>query len=121
MKYAMVIIESAEEAEESEELSEAERDFDSLVRWWADLRARGKIIASARLAPPSTATSVSWRGQTPIVTDGPYLEAKEAVAGFAILDVDTEAEAMEIVSSLPARLGTRIEVRPVVEGRVVGS
>lgn len=112
MKYAMVIIESDEE---SEGLSEAERDFDSLVRWWADLRARGKIIASARLAPPQTAASVSWRGQVPIVTDGPYTEAKESVGGFVILDVDTAAEAMEIVGSLPARVGIRIEVRRVVE------
>ncbi len=112
MQYAMVFIESDEE---SEGLSEAERDFDSLVRWWADLRARGKIIVSARLAPPRTATTVSWRGQAPIVTDGPYIEAKESVGGFAILDVDTEAEAMEIVGSLPARIGCRIEVRPIVE------
>ena len=110
MKYAMVIIESGEEREAP---SDAEREFDSLVRWWADLRARGKVIASAKLAPPGTAATVSWQGQVPIVTDGPYVEAKESVAGFALLDVDSKAEAMEIARSWPARDRYRIELRPV--------
>jgi hypothetical protein len=111
MKYAMVIIKADEEWEA---LSEAEREFDSLVRWWADLRARGKIVAGAQLAPPRTAATVSWRGQVPIVTDGPYVEAKETVGGFALLDVDTAAEAIEIVGSWPSKVGIRIEVRPIV-------
>lgn len=112
MKYAMVIIESEGEREA---LSPAQREFDSLVRWWADLKARGKIVASAKLAPPRTAATVSWRGQVPIVTDGPYVEAKESVGGFAVLDVDSKAEAMEIAGSWPARVGFRIEVRPIAE------
>ena len=117
MKYAMVIMESDEEQrdmEEGAERSEAERDFDALVRWWADLRARGKIAASARLAS-TPVTSVTWRGQQPILTDGPYVEAKESVAGFAILDVETEAEVRDIATSWPGRAGTRIELRRVAE------
>jgi hypothetical protein len=112
MKYALVIIKSDEEWEA---MSDAEREFDSLVRWWADLRARGKIVASGQLAPPRTAATVSWRDQVPIMTDGPYIEAKESVGGFALLDVETAAEALEIASSWPARVGIRIEVRPIAE------
>ena len=112
MKYAMIIIESDEEGEAP---TDTRREFDSLVRWWADLRSRGKIIASAKLGPPHTGTTVSWRGLVPIVTDGPYVEAKESVGGFALLDVETKAEAMEIAGAWPARVGYRIEVRPVEE------
>jgi hypothetical protein len=114
MKCAMVIFGSGAE---SEEMSEAERDFDALVRWWADQKASGKIVASARLAPGQVATSVSWRGKEPLVTDGPYLEAKESVAGFAILEVESYAEAVEIAASWPfdARHGFRIEVHRVVQ------
>lgn len=61
MRYAMVIVKSDEEWE----AIEAERDFDTLIRWRTDLRARGKIIASAQLGPPRTATTVSWRGPSP--------------------------------------------------------
>jgi hypothetical protein len=114
MKYAMVIIESDDE---HAPLSATERDFDALARWWADLRARGKISASARLAPPQTATTVTWRGQVPIVTDGPYIEAKENVGGFVMLDVASGAEAIELVRSLPAMLGIRIELRPIIDVR----
>lgn len=112
MKYAMVIIESDEELEPR---SEAERDFDALAQWWADLKTRGKITASARLVSTQPVISVSWRGSQPIVTDGPYLEAKESVAGFALLDVESESEARDIVASWPARVGDRVELRRVVE------
>ncbi len=107
----MVIINS----HEWEPLTEADREFDSLARWWADLRAWGKIVAAARLAPPPTGSTVSWRGHVPIVTDGPYVEAKETVGGFVLLDVDSEAEAAGIASSWPNKVGTRIEVRPTLE------
>ncbi len=112
MKYAMVIVRSAEEWKP---LSEIEREFDSVVRWWADLRARGKILGSVQLGPPETVSSVSWRGEVPIVTDGPYVEAKEMVGGFVLLDVDSEAEALEIAATWPHRPGIRIEVWPAVE------
>jgi hypothetical protein len=112
MKYAMTIIQTDEA---SERLSAAEREFTTLARWWADLRAQGKIVASARLAPPRKATTVSWHDQVPVVTDGPYVETKEAVAGFVVLEVDSAAEAIEIAGSWPNTIGTRIELRPVIE------
>ena len=113
MKYAMVIIQSDHDS--VEELSTAEQEFDPLVRWWADLRAGGKLVASARLAPSRSTTTVSWSGEGPIVTDGPYIEAKESVGGFLVVEVDSAAEAVEMASSWPHRAGTRIEVRPIVE------
>jgi hypothetical protein len=111
MKYAMVIVRS----EEWVPMTEAEREFHSIVHWWADLRARGKVLAEANLAPPESTTNVTWRGDQPIVTDGPYVEAKETVGGFVVLDVESEAEAVEIAGSWPRRVGIRIELRPVRE------
>ncbi|MBO0682285.1 MAG: transcription initiation protein [Candidatus Dormibacteraeota bacterium] len=113
MKYAMVI----HRTEEHRDLpSEAEVDFDVVVRWWADLRARRKVVASAALGPAGDTTSVSWRDREPIVTDGPYIEAKEAVGGFVVLEVESLEEAVEIASGWPMKTGLRIELRPVVEG-----
>jgi hypothetical protein len=118
MKYAMVIFESDGETEQP---SEAEREFAAVARWWADLQAEGTIITSARLGSTRPVTSISWSDRKPILTamltDGPYLEAKESVAGFALLDVEGYDEAMQVVASLPlaTRPGMRIEVRRVVE------
>jgi len=108
MKFAMVIV------TESEPPSPADREFDHLVRWWADLRAQGKLVASARLAPPRTASTVSWRDRVPVVTDGPYVEAKEVVGGFVLVEVESEAEALQIARSMPGRAGMRIELRRVL-------
>lgn len=117
MKFAMVIVESEEEREA---ISDAERDFESLVRWWSDLRSRVDVVASGRLAPRRTARTVSWREGAPIVTDGPYIEAKESVAGILIVDVGSEAGALEIARSWPSTVGFKIEVRPLAEPRDVG-
>jgi hypothetical protein len=104
----MFIVESDQERETP---GDARREFESLVRWWTDLRERGKVIASGKLAPSRTAVTVSWRRQVPIVTDGPYVETKEAVAGLALLDVASRAEAIEIASSWSPSDRFRIEVR----------
>lgn len=110
MSYVMLIITDDEWAG----LSEAEREFDVLLPWWTELREKGVVVAGARLSPPSTATTISWKDRQPVVTDGPHIEAKEAVGGFALLDVDTEEEAIEVAKSWPAPRGIRLEVRQVL-------
>jgi len=72
-------------------------------------------VASARLAPAVTARSLSWRDGKPLVTDGPFVEAKESVGGVVIVDVQSEAEAMQIARCWPASPGCRIEVRAVLD------
>ncbi|HKF18908.1 MAG TPA: YciI family protein [Candidatus Dormibacteraeota bacterium] len=108
MKFAMVIVEAEDERRE---MTQAEAEFNTLVRWWADLHSRVNVVASGKLAPKGTARTVSWRDQVPIVTDGPFVEAKESVAGILIVDLGTEAEALELAKSWPAKAGFKIEVR----------
>ena len=111
MKYAMVIVKSDQEWEA---LSEAERNFEAIVDWWTRLRSTGKIEVGAELHPPRSAKTIAWLGSEMVVTDGPYVEAKETVGGFGILNAATEAEAIEIVRTWPSTKGIRIEVRPIV-------
>ncbi len=110
MKFALVIV---EDEEERRRIGEAEREFGELVRWWADFRSKVKVVASGRLAPKRTARTVSWRDGQPIVTDGPFIEAKESVAGFLIVDVADEAEGIEIAKTWLGKSGFKIEVRAV--------
>ena len=72
----------------------------------------GKIIEGRALQPTSTATTI--RGD--VVTDGPFIETKEAVGGFDILECGSLDEAVEIAAAHPvARVGA-IEVRPFYGG-----
>ena len=81
------------------------------------LRRDGKLLAAEPLEPVETATSVRIRNGMLTITDGPFAETKEALAGFYLVDAADLDEAIEIASKIPpARTGT-IEVRPVRELR----
>ena len=78
-----------------------------------DLHAAGALIALDGLHPLSKGARVSYRGGKPVVTDGPFAEAKEQLAGFLLLDCQSAERAVEIAARVPeAELG-RVEVRPV--------
>ena len=81
--------------------------------WLDDLQARGRWVTGDQLAPPRRARSVRVRDGKAIVTDGPFIESKEAVGGFDIIECGGPEEAVEIAAGHPvARTGT-IEVRPL--------
>jgi hypothetical protein len=78
--------------------------------------AGDKIVGGAELAPTRTATTVRVRDGETIVTDGPFAETKEALGGYYVIEADSPAEAEEIAARVPsARLGSTVEVRPVVQ------
>src|SRR5207248_8097874 len=80
---------------------------------WMSSRRRGPWITGDQLAPPRRARSVRVRDGKPIVTDGPFVETKEAVGGFDLIEAGSFEEAVEVAAGHPvARIGT-IEVRPL--------
>ena len=87
-----------------------------------DLRQRKQCLASEALQPVETATTVRVRNGRVSITDGPFAETKETLAGFYMIDARDLNEALQVAASIPpARIGS-IEVRPVRElpGRVLG-
>jgi hypothetical protein len=81
--------------------------------WVDDLQARGIWVTGDRLAPPRRARTVRIRGGKKMVTDGPFVETKEAIGGFDLLECGSLEEAVEIAATHPlAQTGT-IEVRPL--------
>ena len=77
------------------------------------LRASGRCIASEALQPVETATTLRVRNSKLAVSDGPFAETKEQLAGFYLIDARNLNEAIELASKIPpARVGS-IEVRPV--------
>src|SRR5262245_42622910 len=86
-----------------------------------DLVASGELVASEILAPHHLAKIVTADGTAPVVTDGPFQEFKEWVAGYQIVDVDSEERALEIaakISAVPGPDGVPIE-QPIQVRRVM--
>ena len=89
--------------------------FHALETWVNDLTARGVLLHGDRLRPVSDATTVQVRDDDLLVSDGPFAETKEQVAGYDVIDCADLDEAIEIASRHPtASIGT-IEVRPFWE------
>ena len=87
-----------------------------------ELVASGELVQSEVLAPPDLAKIVTSDARAPVVTDGPFQEFKEWVAGYQIVDVDSEERALEIaarISAVPGPDGVPlqqpIQVRQVME------
>jgi hypothetical protein len=77
------------------------------------LRASGHCVASEALQPVETATTLRVRNGKLSVSDGPFAETKEQLAGFYLVDARDLNEAIQMASKIPpARVGS-IEVRPV--------
>jgi hypothetical protein len=76
------------------------------------LRQSGKVVASGPLAAPQTATIVRGGGDGLSMTDGPYVETKEHLAGFFLMEAANQAEAVKLASGFPmVRHGAVLEVR----------
>lgn len=109
MKY-LCLVYSDEEALHS--LPESPDDSEC----WAyaeKISASGKMVAAEALEPVSTATTVRVRGGDVTVTDGPFAETKEQLAGFYLIEARDLNEAIGIAAKIPpARVGS-IEVRPI--------
>ncbi|MFF0492196.1 YciI family protein [Nocardia sp. NPDC004068] len=80
------------------------------------IKKSGEMIGTTALADPSQSAVVRVRGGVPAVTDGPYLEAKEFLGGYYLVDCASRERALELAALIPdARVeGLGIEVRPVV-------
>ena len=79
--------------------------------------AQAVIRGGAALYPTSTATTVrvDAKGGTPLTTDGPYAETKEALTGFYLLECADLDEAVRVAATIPAAWDGVVEVRPVIE------
>jgi hypothetical protein len=81
----------------------------------ADLRKSGELVDDHGLADGSTAKTVRYQNGIPVPTDGPFAEAKESLVGYWIVDVESEARALEIASRIVAFVKAPIEVRRVMD------
>ncbi|ADG18950.1 YciI family protein [Paraburkholderia atlantica] len=110
MSYMLLIVEPTEQREERGEA--AGRDlYDQMVRFSANLKARGKLLAVESLTSQKDAVRVQVRNGQRKLVDGPFAEAKEMIGGFFLLNCDSREEAVEIAQTCPAAAWCTVEVR----------
>ena len=111
MKYLLQIYPPTGELEG---LSEDEQD--AIVGEYLAISQLPAVIGGDQLQPVETATTVRVQNGQTLLTDGPFVEAKEHLGGYLLVDADDLDAALEIAERIPAaRMGGAIEVRPVVE------
>ncbi|GAA2685519.1 YciI family protein [Streptomyces aculeolatus] len=76
------------------------------------LRAEGNWVFAGGLAAPDTATVIDNRGEQPLLTDGPFLETKEFLAGFWVIEAPDLDAALALAAEGSKHCNRRVEVRP---------
>lgn len=110
MQYVMLIAGDGSAGGSEEENAAV---YEKIGAWWADLAAKGKIVGGNELQGAETAKTVRLTGDRATVTDGPFIEAKEVIGGYGILECGSIDEAVEIAKTWPGT-GSILEVRPTV-------
>jgi hypothetical protein len=100
-----------------ETFSEEERDrvMVEVGEIMEELTKSGEWVGGEGLADPSNTKTVRVRDGVPAVTDGPFVEAKEQLAGYCIVECETPDRATEIAARWPDARYWAMEVRPIME------
>jgi hypothetical protein len=100
-----------------EDLSEEERErlMTEADAFISEFTGSGEFLGGSALADPSTGKTVRLRGGAPAITDGPFAEAKEQLAGYYLLDCENIERATEIALKDPASRLWAVEVRPIMD------
>jgi hypothetical protein len=93
----------------ADELAKLNRDS---VGYDRELAKSGHYIASSPLQPVETAKTIRRKSGKPVITDGPYAESKEVLAGFLMIEARDMDEALRIAEKIPVGQFASIEVRP---------
>jgi hypothetical protein len=117
MSRYMLIMRSTPEAEKA--MEEQNIDFNEIIaamgRYNEELIKAGVMLAGEGLTGPDEGFVVDFNSDPPVVTDGPYTEAKELFNGFWLLDVSSKEEAKQWAQKCPLGPGVKLEVRRVAE------
>jgi hypothetical protein len=113
MKYVLLFGGTMEGVDQlpGEAREQAMADHERSGQWFAKYYAAGKVVSGEELQGPSTATTVSRRNGKVTVTDGPFIESKEVIGGFAVIEVSDLDEALAMAAEWPGP----VEIRPVVD------
>lgn len=112
-QYLLSVVGNVDDAMPSED--EMQQMFATVEEFNDSVRSAGKWVFAGGLEPITTATMVDASGGSATITDGPFSEAKEFLAGFWIIEADDLDEALDWAKKGSAACGGPVEVRPFGE------
>ncbi|MFD2081893.1 Uncharacterized conserved protein [Actinopolymorpha cephalotaxi] len=89
---------------------QGDRSFEAMLE---EISASGELVTAEALADPASSTVHRWTPDGPLVTDGPFAETKEQLAGFFLIDCATRQRAEELAAQF-AGPGSHVELRPAM-------
>lgn len=114
MKYVLLFVGTREDQDRVDMMSPDQilASMGGAREWFENYSRAGKIVGGEQLQGYKTVSTVQGGKGSRVVTDGPFIESKEVIGGFAIVDVKDRDEAVEMAKSWPAG---PVEIWPVVE------
>lgn len=116
MRYLCLIC--AERVMEQLTPEEAERHFEEYRVFNRAMRASGHLVGANRLMPPEAATTIRVRKGKVAATDGPWVETKEQLGGYYVIDARDLNEAIQIAARIPGAWIGAVEIRPIADDAV---
>ncbi|HET7902928.1 MAG TPA: YciI family protein [Candidatus Eisenbacteria bacterium] len=114
MRFMMLMIPKGYESAAPGTMPEA-KAVEAMMKYNEELQKAGILLALDGLHPPSMGARVSFAGGKPKVTDGPFIETKEVLGGYWMIQVASKAEAIEWAKRCPGSENEVIEIRQVQE------
>ncbi|HLZ04050.1 MAG TPA: YciI family protein [Bradyrhizobium sp.] len=114
MRFMMLMIPSGYETAPPDVKLDPER-VAAMMKYNEALKEAGVLVTLDGLHPPSMGVRVSFASGKPVVTDGPFTEAKEVIGGYWMIEVKSKEEAIEWAKKCPASNNEVIEIRQVQE------
>ena len=114
MRFMMLMIPKGYETAAPGTVPDA-KAVEAMMRYNEQLQKAGVLVALDGLHPPSMGARVSFSKGKPMVTDGPFAEAKEVLGGYWMIRVNSRAEAIEWAKKCPGGDNEVIEIRQVQE------
>ena len=114
MRFMMVIFRDNYASDKPAEIEDREA-FCEMGRYNDQLKKAGILLAMDGLTPPSMGARLTYKNGKPKITDGPFPEAKEVIAGYWMIEVKSREEAIAWATRCPASNNEIIEIRQVQE------
>jgi hypothetical protein len=113
MKFLCLIC--AEKVMEQLTEADAKEQMQEYLEFTKDTKRNGHFVSANRLKPPGTATTIRVRNGKVSATDGPFVETKEQLGGYYVIEAKDMNQAIQVAAKIPgARLGC-VELRPIAD------